>query len=80
LIDAVRMTDGERVKSPAPRHDISGIWDPGFDPFRTLGVLGASAIPDDGKPEHELPYTPLGREALNRTEQWNSKRSPCGYK
>ena len=34
-----------RQKSaPAPRHDISGIWDPGIDPVRVLGVLGASAI------------------------------------
>ena len=59
----------------APRHDISGIWDPGFDPFRTIGVFGASAMPDDGKPEHELPYTPLGREALNRTKPSNGTRS-----
>src|SRR5438445_8085134 len=61
--------------APAPRHDISGIWDPGFDPLRTLGVLGASAKPEDGKPEHELPYTPLGREALNRTKPSNGTRS-----
>src|SRR5467141_3188842 len=61
--------------APGPRHDISGIWDPGFNPLRTLGVLGASAIPDDGKPEHELPYTPLGREALNRTKPSNGVRS-----
>ena len=59
----------------APRHDISGIWDPGFDPFRTIGVFGASAMPEDGKPEHELPYTPLGREALNRTKPSNGTRS-----
>src|SRR6266853_426209 len=54
--------------APAPRHDISGIWDPGIDPLQVLGVLGASAIPEDGKPEHELPYTPLGRETLNHTK------------
>jgi len=59
----------------APRHDISGIWDPGFDPFRTIGVFGASAMPEDGKPEHELPYTPLGREALNRTKPSGGTRS-----
>src|ERR1700674_496730 len=28
--------------APAPRHDISGIWDPGIDPVKVLGVLGAS--------------------------------------
>jgi hypothetical protein len=61
--------------APAPRHDISGIWDPGIDPMRVLGVLGASAMPEDGKPEHELPYTPLGREALNRTKPTSGVRS-----
>jgi hypothetical protein len=59
----------------APRHDVSGIWDPGFNPFRTIGVRGASAMPDDGKPEHELPYTALGREALNRTKPSSGTRS-----
>ncbi len=61
--------------APAPRHDISGIWDPGIDPTRVLGVLGASAVPEDGKPEHELPYTPLGRETLNRTKPTSGARS-----
>ncbi len=59
----------------APRHDISGIWDPGMNPTQVLGTLGASAMPDDGKPEHQLPYTPLGREALNRTKPSNGVRS-----
>src|SRR5712691_10354608 len=63
------------MSAPAPRHDISGIWDPGIDPTRVLGVLGASAVPEDGKPEHELPYTPLGREALNRTKPTSGVRS-----
>ena len=61
--------------APAPRHDISGIWDPGIDPVRVLGVLGASAMPEDGKPEHELPYTPLGREALSHTKPTSGVRS-----
>ena len=52
--------------APAPRHDISGIWDPGMNATQVIGVLGASAMPEDGKPEHQPPYTPLGREALNR--------------
>src|SRR6266849_10995188 len=66
---------GVRKAAPAPRHDISGIWDPGINPIQVLGVLGASAMPDDGKPEHELPYTPLGREALNRTKPSSGTRS-----
>ena len=61
--------------APAPRHDISGIWDPGIDPIQVIGVLGASAMPEDGKPEHELPYTPLGREALNHTKPTSGARS-----
>ena len=57
---------------PAPRHDISGTWDPGFSGLQTLG---AGAIPEDGKPEHRLPYTPAGLEALNRTRPSNGARS-----
>jgi len=61
--------------APAPRHDISGIWDPGMDATHVIGTQGASAMPDDGKPEHQPPYTPLGREALNRTKPSNGVRS-----
>src|SRR6266853_3013274 len=61
--------------APAPRHDISGIWDPGIDPIQVIGVLGASAMPEDGKPEHELPYSPLGRETLNHTKPTSGVRS-----
>ena len=61
--------------TPAPRHDISGIWDPGMNATQVLGTLGASAMPEDGKPEHQPPYTPLGREALNRTKPSNGVRS-----
>jgi len=68
------LVKGQKVGS-APRHDISGIWDPGMNPARALGTLGASAMPDDGKPEHQLPYTPLGKEALNRTKPSNGIRS-----
>ena len=57
---------------PAPKHDISGTWDPGFIGLQTIG---ASAMPDDGKPEHRPPYTPLGLEALNRTKPSNGTRS-----
>ena len=61
--------------APAPRHDISGIWDPGIDPIRVIGVLGASAMPEDGKPQHQLPFTPLGRETLNRTKPTSGDRT-----
>lgn len=51
--------DPNAPHGPAPKHDISGMW----------GVLGGQAgiqaggvqaEPNDGKPEHQLPYTPYG--------------------
>ena len=51
----------DRKPTPAPRRDISGIWDPGSN---GIGPLGAKAMPDDGKPEHQPPYTPLGLQML----------------
>ena len=59
--------------APAPQHDISGIWDAGD----TSGIqqLGAKAFPDDGKPEHQPPYTALGLEMLKRTKPSNGTRS-----
>jgi len=50
-----------QTATPAPRHDISGIWDPGNDGIQPLGPR---AMPEDGKPEHQIPYTPAGLEAL----------------
>jgi hypothetical protein len=55
----------DRKPAPAPRRDISGIWDPGLN---GIGMLGAKAMPDDGKPEHQLPYTPLGLQMLARAK------------
>lgn len=51
--------------APAPKRDLSGIWDSGLNGNQ---VLGAQAMPDDGKPQHQLPLTPAGRDALNRTK------------
>ena len=44
------------VSKPAPRHDVSGMWG------ATDGVQagGVQAVPNDGKPEHQLPFTPYG--------------------
>jgi hypothetical protein len=58
--------------APAPRHDISGIWDPGNDGIQPLGPR---AMPEDGKPEHQIPYTPAGLEALNTHKPSNGVRS-----
>ena len=56
----------------APRHDISGIWDPGNNGIQPLGPR---AMPEDGKPEHQLPYTPFGLETLNAHKPSNGVRS-----
>ena len=58
--------------APAPAHDISGIWEPGP---RGVQQLGAGAMPEDGKPEHQLPYTPLGLAKLNLTQPSNGVRT-----
>ena len=57
--------------APAPRHDISGTWQvDGADEFgfRIIGVFGAGAMPSDGYPEHEPPYTKEGLEAYHRNK------------
>ncbi len=59
------ITKLPKDRKPAPRRDLSGIWDPGMS---RIGMLGAKAMPDDGKPEHQPPYTPLGLEMLKRTK------------
>src|SRR5690242_12093579 len=58
--------------APAPSHDISGIWDPGNEGIQPLGPRN---MPEDGKPEHQLPYTPLGLETLNAHKPSNGVRS-----
>jgi hypothetical protein len=62
----------DQSAAPTPRHDISGIWDPGNGGIQ---ALGPSAMPEDGKPEHQLPYTPAGLEALKLTKPSNGVRS-----
>ena len=56
----------------APRHDISGIWQvDGVDEFGfrgVLGLIGAPAMPADGYPENEPPYTKQGLEAYHRNK------------
>jgi hypothetical protein len=59
-------------EAPAPRRDIFGIWDPGNGGIQPMG---AGANPEDGKPEHDLPYTPVGLEKLALTKPSNGVRS-----
>ena len=53
---------------PASGHDISGTWEPANGSLDGGGFLGAKAMPADGKPEHQLLFTPLGLDAYNRTK------------
>ena len=56
----VQEEAAQKNKAPAPRRDLTGMWDVGGG--AGIGVFGAKNMPSDGKPEHELPYTPAGRE------------------
>jgi hypothetical protein len=44
----------------APRHDLSGTWEPANGPSEGIQPDGVKAMPNDGKPEHQLPYSPYG--------------------
>jgi hypothetical protein len=68
---AVPAKGGKTTGGPAPRHDISGTWDPGEVGIQ---IFGAATMPEDGKAEHALPFTPAGLEALNRNKPSSSIR------
>jgi hypothetical protein len=48
--------------APAPIRDISGTWVPARGPADGIQAYGVSAMPNDGLPQHQLPYTPYGLE------------------
>jgi hypothetical protein len=57
---------------PAPKRDLSGAWEP-YPRYRDgVAATGARNYPADGKPEHELPFTPLGRDT------WKSHKPGWG--
>jgi hypothetical protein len=60
--------------APAPRHDITGTWTPARSPGDGIGFAGARDMPEDGKPEHQLPYTPLAREKMKSYKPGNGAR------
>jgi hypothetical protein len=68
------VKDQKAAPAPAPRHDISGTWEPAAGPGDGIQGLGAKAMPEDGKPEHEPPYTPLGLEVLKTRRVGNGVR------
>ena len=62
--NSVAVKDKESAPAPAPQHDISGLWDP-TPPRAGVQAGGPRNMPNDGKPEHELPYTPHGLQVYN---------------
>jgi hypothetical protein len=58
------VKDQKAAPAPAPRHDISGTWEPANGPGDGIQANGVKTMPADGKPEHEPPYTPLGLETF----------------
>src|ERR1051326_7529060 len=40
--------------APAPRRDISGVWEPAAGPSAGISANGAQRMPPDGKPEDEM--------------------------
>jgi hypothetical protein len=61
-----------QVSAPAPKRDLTGIWEP--TPRYRDGVFatGPKEYPSDGKPEHQLPFTPEGEKA------WKSHKPGFG--
>ena len=53
-----------KPSGPAPRRSLAGIWE--FAEGRNVAIqaTGAMLMPSDGKPEHELLFTPEGRAAF----------------
>jgi hypothetical protein len=80
--------DRKAAVTPALPHDISGTWEPVGGPGNGIQALGVSAMPNDGKPEHQLPYTPYGLEIYKshkpligadevRSTSYNDPRDTC---
>src|SRR5579885_627486 len=48
----------------APRHGLSGTWAPANGAGDGIQANGVKAMPNDGKPEHQPPYTAYGLQAF----------------
>jgi len=67
-------TSGGAAPAPAPRHHISGTWTPARGEGDGIQGQGAKDMPEDGKPEHQLPYTPLALEKMKHYRPGNGAR------
>ena len=50
----------QNAPASAPRRDLTGTWAPANGPGDGIQANGVKAMPNDGKPEHQLPFTPYG--------------------
>ena len=73
LIVGSPLSHGQ-TPAPAPRHDISGTWSPARGEGDGIGGQGARDFPEDGKAEHQLPYTALAREKMKNYRPGNGAR------
>ena len=53
-----------KKSAAAPRRSLSGTWEFARGGADGIQADGAKAMPSDGKPEHELPFTAEGRKAF----------------
>jgi hypothetical protein len=58
------LKPGEKP-GPAPRHDISGTWEPARGPGDGIQAFGPRDMPSDGAPGHEPPFSALGLETYH---------------
>ncbi len=53
------------VPADTPRRSLAGTWAPAGGTNLGIQASGVQAMPNDGAPEHELPYTPYGLEVYS---------------
>jgi hypothetical protein len=53
----------KETSAPAPKRDLTGTWNPALGASAGIQAFGAISMPDDGRPEHELPFTKEGRDS-----------------
>jgi len=56
---------------PAPKRDLSGIWEPTPNYRGGVFATGPKEYPADGKPQHNLPFTPEGEQVMKGNKPAN---------
>jgi hypothetical protein len=71
-LPVVNPLAGGKKPGPAPRHDMSGIWEPARSPGAGIQANGPVSMPSDGV--HEPPFTGPGKES------YDSHKALYGYR